>query len=76
MCLRPIIVHLSFYLLSVWFSGPGEFNLNVFLQLDEAVSVSFFLLLLLLLSAVYSHKKHNKGFYFSDDYFCFVSLWL
>lgn len=43
-----------------------------FLQLDEAVSVSF--LLLLLLSAVYSHKKHNKGFYFSDDYFCFVSL--
>lgn len=43
MGLRPITVHLSFYLLSVWFSGPGEFHLNVFLQLDEAVSVSFLL---------------------------------
>lgn len=73
MGLRPITVHLSFYLLSVWFSGPGEFHLNVFLQLDEAVFVSFFLLLLFL-SAVYSHKKHNKGFYFSDYYFCLVSL--
>lgn len=46
MGLRPITVHLSFYLLSVWFSGPGEFHLNVFLQLDEAVSVSFFFIII------------------------------